>query len=100
VPDRPPHGWDEIPGGYEVVAVEDKDWRLTPEPKRCRWTAGFSPRRACGGPSVAEFRRARLGAIPTDHRWWAYCGEHLYGRWIESGQVMHWILRKIGGEDA
>jgi hypothetical protein len=95
----PSFSWPKIPEGHEVVAVEDKDWRLTPEPKRCRWTSGFSPRRACAEPSVAELKRARLGATPTDYRWWAYCGEHLYGRWIEDGKVMHWILKKISSED-
>jgi hypothetical protein len=96
LPDRPPHGRDEIPGGYEVVAVEDKDWRLV-SGKRCRLASGHG--KACGRPSVAELNRARRWRERSSN-WWAYCERHLYGRWVEDGQVMHWILRKIGGEDA
>jgi hypothetical protein len=61
----PSFSWPKIPEGHEVVAVEDKDWRLTPEPKRCRWTSGFSPRRACAEPSVAELTCARAHDTPA-----------------------------------
>ena len=30
-------------------------------------------------------------------QWWAYCERHSFGRWIEDGKVMHWILRPIPG---
>lgn len=26
-------------------------------------------------------------------RWWLYCERHMFGRWIEDGQVMEWSLR-------
>jgi hypothetical protein len=84
---RPPHGRDEIPEGYEVAAVpEDPDrWRIEAG-LRCRWLEGH-PLRGCGRPSVATLRRGK--------RWYGHCGDHLYGRWIENGQVMHWVLRAI-----
>lgn len=28
--------------------------------------------------------------------WWAYCERHLYGRWIEDGKVVGWVLRQDG----
>ena len=89
--------WPEVPEGHEVVAVADTDW-LVVAGKRCRWgashaTGGRTDRHACGKPSVAELLRGT-----SRPQWWAYCGEHLYGRWIENGQVMHRILKKISGE--
>lgn len=78
----------EVPDGYELVAVPDKSWRLQ-SGKRCR--SGAAPgRHACARPSVAEFKRGSK-QYPS---WWAYCADHMYGRWIENGQVWHWILRE------
>lgn len=79
----------EVPDGFELVAEPDPDWRLVTG-KRCRSGAGYH-HSACGQPSVAELNRSTI-ARP---RWFAYCGKHLYGRWIEGGQIMHWILRKM-----
>jgi hypothetical protein len=48
----------------------------------------------CPNPPVADMRRLRVVAIDgKDVRrgeWWAYCAEHLYGRWLENGVVMEW----------
>jgi hypothetical protein len=66
------------------------DWRLETG-RRCRWGGGYR-RPACGKPSAAALLRAHAG---TSGRWWAYCESHLYGRWIEDGRIMHWILRKL-----
>lgn len=85
----------EVPEGYELVAVEDRSWRLV-SGKRCRWYGGGYFQATCGAPAVAELDRDRTGRRP---KWWAYCPDHLYGRWIENGQVMHWILREIGDDD-
>ncbi len=86
----PKLAWPVTPEGHEVVAVPaGEDWRLVTG-KRCRSGAGYH-HRACGQPSVAELNRSTI-ARP---RWFAYCGKHLYGRWIENGQIMHWILRKM-----
>lgn len=77
---RRPRGGATPPEGYEYVAVPDTDWRLVNN-KNCR-------RPFCLFRSVAEFRRGKSG-------WWAYCADHLYGRWIEDGQVMEWRLTRL-----
>ena len=63
--------------------------------KRCR--AGSSRYvKACGAPAVAELNRGRHNwqfGKRTDS-WWAYCAEHMYGRWIEDGRVMNWVVVK------
>ena len=91
--DRPPHTWTEIPEGHEVVAVVDPEWDVDTEHRPCRRAFGRGTK-ACGKPSVAVHPRGERGTL------WGYCGEHMYGRWVESGFVMHYILLKIGGEDA
>lgn len=86
VPDR------EAPEGFEWVAVEDDSWRLA-QGKRCRWGGGYH-HKACGRPCAAEMMRCWGGGtrmVP-----WAYCEQHLYGRWIENGKIMHWIPRERG----
>lgn len=75
----------EVPEGYELAAVPSEDWRVVTG-KLCARTDG---RVACRRPSAAETKR---GSSRT--QWWPYCLDHLYGRWIESGTVMHWILRE------
>ena len=89
--DRPsaPHA----PNGYRWHARVDPDW-LVPDggPRllvsgqkaRCR-----SPR--CKAPAVATLDRGHC-----QHRYWHYCAAHLYGRWIEDGHVMEWVLRAEG----
>lgn len=85
----------EAPHGYEFVAEEeDGDWRVDNSGRRCRMLVA---RRACGKPCVLRFNRwmnKRGGRrVPS---WWHYCAEHTYGRWIENGVVMHWVLQPIG----
>ena len=76
----------DIPDGFEYAArVADKRW-TTRRPglyvaDRCRFQVG---RRGCGEPAKAWLHRGMTGAL------WAYCADHLYGRWIENGQVMEW----------
>ena len=87
---RPEPSWT-APEGHRHEPRVDNQWRLT-NGKRCR--AGSSRyATACGAPSVAELNRGRrnwrLGKR-TDS-WWAYCAEHMFGRWIEDGHVMCWI---------
>jgi hypothetical protein len=79
------------------VAVVDPDWRLDGTHLCARKLAG---RRTCRRDSVAALNRHQRRHGRTVDAWWPYCERHLYGRWIENGQVMCWILRKIGGEDA
>ena len=83
----------EVPEGYELAAEPDPDWRLV-SGKRCR--RGFGRGRpACTSEAVAELNRnaRRPGARES---WWAYCERHLYGRWVEDGKVMQWVLRERG----
>jgi hypothetical protein len=83
----------DVPPGHRLVAVEDTRWRLVTG-KRCRDGAGGGGHMACGRPSVAEFNRDWSGKRPQGN-YWAYCERHLFNRWIEDGQVMHWILREV-----
>jgi len=99
--DRPDPGDLEVWEGFEYVAVPEPalEWRVMTG-WRCRY--GAAPgKKACGRPAVAEMNRASYG----QPRWWAYCENHLYGRWIEDGHMMCWILRALplgpeGNEDA
>jgi hypothetical protein len=91
--------WGEVPEGCELVALPDEDWRIETG-RHCRRAGARS--KTCGKPSVASLnRRRRVRA--TDYRperlvdsWWAYCLDDLYGRWIQDGQVWHWVLREAG----
>jgi hypothetical protein len=87
------HDERQVPGGYELVAVPNLEWRPVSGKGCRRQVAG---RKACRQPAVAELaRRYRFsGHRPDDRMWWAYCPEHMYGNWIEDGMVMHWILRE------
>lgn len=81
-----PTPWSVPPEGYRFEAVEqDEDW-ITPAigAGRCRYVVG---RKACGLHAVATFMRGT-----GNKRAWDYCGDHLYGRWIEDGKVMGWRL--------
>jgi len=76
--------------GFQWVAEPDLGWRLE-QGHRCRSGAGFHTA-ACGKPSVAALNRGQFGR-PNCPNWWAYCPEHMYGRWVENGRVLHWVLR-------
>lgn len=56
---------------------------------RCRWM--MPNRKACGADAAASLNRGRLGRTS----WWDYCPDHLYGRWIEDGQVWHYVAVKL-----
>lgn len=83
------HDEREVPDGYELVVAPNRMWRLG-EGRRCRFTVGPGYRN-CQQPAVAEINRS---STASRQRWWGYCGDHLYGNWIEDGKVMHWILRE------
>ena len=65
----------------------DSKWMLlgTETTAPCRFMTKVDGKmRSCGKPAVAQMlRRLRRGG----HNWWAYCGEHLYGREIRGGKV-------------
>ena len=82
----------EVPAGYHLAAVPDSCWRLA-SGKHCAMR-GKNP---CYEQAVAELNRRRDGRIsasgrPAHDAWYPYCPAHLYGRWVEDGKVMVWIL--------
>jgi hypothetical protein len=85
------------PHGYEYIAEEDADWKLVvgaDEPgRRCRYMTG---RTQCGAPAVAALHRGPNAS----GSWWAYCADHMYGRWIDDGVVLQWVLRPTGAVEA
>lgn len=87
-----PRNGEPAPDGYHYEAVPEGGWRLT-EGKRCRAGAGYH-KAACGAPAVAELLRPPTYRTTPVGRWWAYCSQHMYGRWVEGGQVLHWVLRE------
>lgn len=99
MPDRPDPSalWPEVPEGCEVVAIEDPEWRLTSDSRMCRMRGGKRFGSVCIRDAVAELDRSH---VPGRQNWWAYCLDHMYGRWIEDGKVMHWILREKADSDA
>jgi hypothetical protein len=83
--ERPPHGRDEIPEGYEVEAVEEgPDWRTEDGTRRCSHGTG-----RCDERAVLALQRGTKRKM-----WYRYCPGHSYGRWVEDGKVMCWILRE------
>jgi hypothetical protein len=79
--------------GYRLEAVPDTDWRPVTGEKTCRRRLGKHD--VCPSAAVAEFNRRTHGRdfpYPSRDSWWGYCPEHMYGRWIENGTVMHWVL--------
>jgi hypothetical protein len=88
--ERPP---DDQPG-YEWYAAVDEDWRLLPDDtsKHCRYWQGHRDHPVLAD---AEFQRHRWMAGGRTPVWWAYCADHLYGRWIEDGLVWSWRRRAI-----
>jgi hypothetical protein len=81
--------WPEVPEGHEVVAIVDADWDVDTEGRSCRRAFGRGTK-ACGKPAAAVLRRGEQGQP------WAYCPDHMYGRWVEEGFVMCWILINVG----
>lgn len=91
-----PEPWSDAPEGFEFVAVEDDADFVTPAvgAGRCRANGG-NGQKACGEPAVATIWRPIWRTSGRRKTAWDYCADHLYGRWIENGKVMHWRLRKV-----
>ena len=67
----------------------DTDWTLISSQMKCRSTTRVGKRPvSCQGQAVAMFRRRYKNGT---HHWWAYCADHLYGREIRDGAVMHLV---------
>lgn len=84
-----------VPEGYHLEAVpaaslsSGGDWRIDAT-RRCRQAA--YGRKACGAQSAAVLMRS----YGNGTRPWGYCADHMYGRFVEGGQVMCWILKADG----
>jgi hypothetical protein len=88
---RPPQPY-EPPAGLAWVARPAPGWSLvTDRPCRAR-VPGVG--KVCRAPAVAALNRGKL--VPHLGRrvdaLWPYCPDHLYGKWIENGLVLRWIL--------
>jgi hypothetical protein len=81
------------PEGYRWVAVRAAAWRPV-NGGRCRrkTSAGM-----CRADAVAALNRGRWSNHRRVPSWWRYCADHMYGKWIEDGKVMQWILRERTG---
>lgn len=70
---------------FEAVAVDPDGylgWRFRETPdRRCRWS---DQGKRCENVATVELNRGPA--------WWAYCDQHMYGRWVEGGQIMKWKL--------
>jgi hypothetical protein len=74
----------DVPEDCELVAVPDEDWEIN-RSRACR----FGGNKPCGRVSAAVLLRG------TRYKQrWGYCPDHMFGRWIEDGQVWRWILRE------
>lgn len=72
------------PEGHHWITATDPDWQVGGEDRQCRF---YSPRDGrCPNGAVAKMRRQRGGR----NSWWHYCGDHMYGRWVEGGAVLCW----------
>lgn len=72
----------------------DPDWRgLHRQGLRCRYGVGAD---RCPNPAIAALMRpvGWWGGQET-RRPWAYCQDHLYGRWIERGYVVAWRWKRV-----
>jgi hypothetical protein len=84
-PDYPPRD------GYAWTVVVDEDWRLATADEAAIRKCRGSTWHPCPNPPAAALSRGFAGR----RRWWFYCAEHMYGRWIEDGQVVMWSARPV-----
>lgn len=78
----------EPPTGFQWVAQRDDRWRVTTG-RPCRANAGYRAK-SCRAQAVAELNRG----YRSRESWWAYCPDHLYGRWVQDGAVWAWVLEE------
>lgn len=82
--------------GLVYTPQPDPGWSLAGPDRRCRYQAGGNAK-ACGKPAVAALDRGTRGP-----RVYHYCADCVgrYGRWVQDGQVWHWVLRAAVGPAA
>lgn len=87
-----PEPWAEPPEGFHFEPHSPAGW-ITPPcgAGRCRFGAGPG-RPACGKPAAASLMRTIYARPGNPQQPWDYCADHLYGGWLEDGQVMRWRL--------
>jgi hypothetical protein len=93
----PPPPFELLEPEHEWRVYAADEWRtLGPDTtKRCRNWRGHRKTRG-RALAVAELRRkqwapySRGGGGRSVPVWWAYCAEHLYGRWLEGGVVLEY----------
>lgn len=66
--------------GMEWRAVPDERWDTPSWHDRCR-------RKGCTNSPVVDFYRGIRGRLDP---YAAYCGDHMYGHWVEDGVVLSW----------
>lgn len=92
-----PHG---LPPDLRWVVREAPGWTTDPTARVgisvCRRFARYLP--GCPNPVAAVLYRPRRRYTPDGRvggsrpARWGYCKDHLYGRWIEAGKVLEWIV--------
>lgn len=98
-PHEAPEGWTwtvEVQGDPGTMgSIGGRFWELADNPsgKQCRFS---DHGKRCEKPGVVRLNRG-WGDKP---RWWWYCADHLYGRWIEDGKVVGWELKPLEAADA
>lgn len=84
---------DWAPEGFHKEGRPAAKWRLAEPAEQQRYTCrGTRP--SCPNPPVAALLREwhRWTTHTDGARWWFYCAEHMYGRWIEGHTVMEFFL--------
>lgn len=84
-----PEPWGYAPYGFHFETFHPTDWEMGGGGRICR-------QKGCRNDAVATlYRTARYSTGPRQMPW-RYCADHLYGAWIEDGQVTRWKLVKDG----
>lgn len=78
---------ESVHPGYHHEPHPADRFRLHTRGMRCRHTGSRGSSR-CPQPAVMDILRGHADGA----NYWAYCGEHGYGRWVEHGQVWEWRL--------
>lgn len=100
--ERPPVPHADLSPDLRWEAREAPDWTTDPADmvgvSACRRFARY--RSGCPNPVAAVLYRPRRRSTPdgrfagTRPARWGYCVDHMYGRWIEAGKVMEWVVRR------